>query len=192
MPRFRIEGSVCVWAVICIFILPLRCLIAMILATAVHEFGHYILLRLMKVPVFQIRIGAGGMVMESGAMTSGEELLCALGGPAAGLILLFFARWLPMTALLAAAQSIFNLLPVYPLDGGRILHAAASILFGEHRRWVICHFVERVAVLCLVILCAAGTFLLKLGIIPLVLAALLVVKVVSRKIPCKTGPLAVQ
>jgi membrane-associated protease RseP (regulator of RpoE activity) len=51
-----------------LLILPLRWLLAVLLAGAVHELGHYVALRLCGVNVSNLRIGIGGARMTVGDM----------------------------------------------------------------------------------------------------------------------------
>lgn len=63
------------------------------------------------------------MQIHTGDMSPAEAVICALSGPLGGLLLTLTIGYLPRLALCALVQSIFNLLPFYPLDGGRALRA---------------------------------------------------------------------
>ena len=104
-----------------VLLLPANWWFGAIFAAAVHELCHYVALRILKIRVVSIRIRPLGAEMETMAMEPMPELLCALAGPLGSLLLARLTRWYPELALCAFLQGSFNLLPVYPLDGGRIL-----------------------------------------------------------------------
>lgn len=181
MPRSAPSFSLAVSPVLCIFaalmllVLPLQWVVAAAAAAAFHEFCHYFAVRIMGYQIFMIRIGFGGAVMETEAMTPSGELICALAGPLGALLLLLCVRWLPRVAVCAAAQSIYNLLPVYPLDGGRALHCCSMLLSAP---WLhkVCVFLEFATLILLGILGIYATFVLKLGLLPLIIPAALYLK----------------
>jgi stage IV sporulation protein FB len=115
-------------------------LLLTVIAVAAHELGHYLALRRRGGEVQAVRLELTGVSMEyGGALSYGGELSLALGGPAASLALAalcaFFGRvsaFAPLYHLsgLSALLGAFNLLPVYPLDGGRALYSAVSHIFG--------------------------------------------------------------
>ena len=79
---------------------PLRFLAGLVLAAAIHEGGHLLALRLTGSRVRRIELRSGGARIVTDPMEPGKEMLCALAG---------------------LGQTVFNLLPVYPLDGGRMM-----------------------------------------------------------------------
>ena len=52
-----------------------------------------------------------------------QEFLSAMAGPAAGFLLVLLFPWFPRIAFSALVQSLFNLLPIYPFDGGRVIRS---------------------------------------------------------------------
>lgn len=120
-----------------------RLLAAVLSAAAIHELGHCLVLRRLRVRVTGLRIGILGAVLEADGrrLSYGGELLAVLAGPAANLLcaLLLAAlgggRW---AVLIGAhlALCAFNLLPVRPLDGGRALYLLMAWAAGpETAEW---------------------------------------------------------
>lgn len=142
-PEIRTTGGF--WLIMGALLLaaPLPLFGCFLLACGVHEWGHWWGIRRLGGRVEVLRLTGGGAVME----LSGDRLypyraeaLMALAGPAASVLLALGAgltdRWLGVGGLLAWVSMVlgtFNLLPVWPLDGGRALLAALSPLAGPHR-----------------------------------------------------------
>jgi membrane-associated protease RseP (regulator of RpoE activity) len=106
-----------------ILLLPVNWVIGWLLAAAFHEFCHYIALCYNGVRVFSIKIGFSGAIIETEHMQPKQELFSALAGPLGGFLLLIFLQIFPRIAICAFIQSLFNLLPIYPFDGGRAIRA---------------------------------------------------------------------
>ena len=102
---------------------PLGCFWPFCAAMLCHELGHAAALWASGVPIRRLRFNLGGAVLETGEMDYRRELLCALAGPAANVLMLPLGRWFPTFAVLNLCLGVFNLLPAPPLDGGRALRA---------------------------------------------------------------------
>lgn len=172
-------GACISWALM-LLILPLRWVLGVILAAAIHELWHYAAIRLCGGDVFGIRIRAGGAVMLTAPQTGGRELLCAAAGPFGSFSLLLAAKYLPVTAVCGLVQGMFNLLPLFPLDGGRILRGGIEILFpNDSARVSAC-----AESACMVLISAAviyGVIRTGISVLALILGAVLVLKLLRQK-----------
>ena len=110
------------WIVLGLMVLlfPLRFLVGVRLAAVIHELGHLTAIRLTGGRVRGIWLHAGGAWIETAPMEPGQAILCALAGPGAGALTVFAWRWFPELAVAGLVQTIFNLIPIYPLDGGQV------------------------------------------------------------------------
>ena len=100
---------------------PIRILLAAVLAAGVHELCHLGAIRLLGGQAGPLRLRVGGAALEFGGLSPIQEAAAALAGPFGSLLLLGFHQIYPELALCGLGQGLFNLLPIFPLDGGRIL-----------------------------------------------------------------------
>lgn len=126
--RLRVDGSAWIAHAVLILLLPLRWVFAAMAAAAFHEFCHIWMLRHCLVPVYELRVGARGAVLETGPVTWKQEFLCALAGPVGSFSLLLLVHIFPRLALCALAQGLYNLIPVGNLDGARVLRCGIRLL----------------------------------------------------------------
>lgn len=117
-----------------------RLLLFSVSSAALHELGHLAACGLLGVPVWRIRLTCcGGELRPARHLTGWEECITAFAGPLVNLFLA--ALSVPKAgeedwALFAGVNLIlgfFNLLPMLPLDGGRIIHGLLSIRWGSER-----------------------------------------------------------
>ena len=104
-----------------LLLFPVRFLAGVLLAALCHELGHILAVKLSGGCILTIRLRSFGARIEASPLPPGRAAFCALAGPAAGALTIFTYKTFPELALAGLVQTVFNLLPVYPLDGGRAL-----------------------------------------------------------------------
>lgn len=176
----RVECAVWVLGALLLLTVPLNWLLAAFAAAAFHEACHALAVKSVGGKVWGLKLDVGGAEMATSPLSRREELLCALAGPMGSLSLLLLCRQFPRLALCGACQGAFNLLPLFPLDGGRILRCIAPKWSG---------FVGKFVGAFLLTLAIFGAIFRKTGALPVILAAILGTK---GKNPCKSGRFGVQ
>lgn len=162
-------------------LLPLKLVIAWLLAACIHELGHYSALRLTGTAVYRVSVGATGARMETEPMPPWKTVICALAGPLSGLLLVFAFRRLPLLAICGILQSCINLLPLFPMDGGRVLRCLLEKL-PVKRPEVMCAAIESAVMSILLLLAAYLSMRLLMGPLPIMAVVFLCIK---RKLSCK-------
>lgn len=172
-----------------VLLLPVKWLVASLLAAAVHELFHCLALSLLGHGRPALRLTARGAGLDAAGLSRGAELLCALAGPAGALLLLLCGRIYPRLAICALVQSAYNLLPVYPLDGGRAVYCLSSLALHPAFATALTVFLGWLTIGLLLGLSFYACFWGGLGPVPLLCVAILMWKA---KIPCKPSHLALQ
>ena len=163
-----------------VLILPLQWIFAIVLAALFHELCHYLAIRCCGGKILGAAAGINGARLQVSGLSQGQELICALAGPIGGLVLLFGIRWFPRIAICGVCQSMFNLLPVYPLDGGRALQCGMELILPIHQAERVCLWVRRICLAVVIGLGIYGSLIKGLGMMPLLLGG-----IICGKIACK-------
>ena len=189
--NFLNDPAVCIlWAML-LLLLPLRWLAAVALAALFHELCHYVAVMLCGGRVLGFRAVGGSVILDVSTMSWHKELICAAAGPLGSLILFLMIRWMPLIGFCAGVQLAYNMVPVFPMDGGRILRCSCNILFPNRGEWVWQQLEKGMALL----ICIASfwvAFRYKLGSFPILIALTIVLRSILGKIPCKEASLRVQ
>ena len=136
--RIRIHEDFFFFAAILLLLLPIRWILAGFAAAMVHELGHYLAVRLCGEHLVSGEISFRGAKLTAAPMRPERELVSVLSGPAASLLLLSLHRLFPRIAICGLIQGCFNLLPIYPLDGGKALRIIKSLGFSWIERKIPC------------------------------------------------------
>lgn len=132
-----IKWDFIIFLVVSLLFLPIDFVINWLLAATLHEISHIIMLYILRIRIFQIQLKATGTYMETEPMTPKQEMLCALAGPLGGFMGVILYRVNPYFAICSFLQSVFNLVPIYPTDGGRVLYSLLRLKLNEHAANVV-------------------------------------------------------
>lgn len=108
-------------AALALLILPLRWVMGALLAALIHEVCHCVAVSACGGKLLSCSLGGSGARIETVSLSPGKEALCVLAGPAGSFLALLLAEHFPEAAVCGLIQGVYNLLPLYPLDGGRAL-----------------------------------------------------------------------
>jgi Zn-dependent protease len=140
------------WSTATVWTLSLLTAILFFLCIVLHELAHVSVARLNHTPVRGITLFALGGIsqIEKDAATPGNEFWMAIAGPAASLLIgaachfsaslvrlaapgvaLAPAAVLEWLAFINVVLAVFNLVPGFPLDGGRVLRSIIWAITGS-------------------------------------------------------------
>lgn len=177
MPRIKISPWLPVGLCVLYRLDPVGCFWPFLLAAAFHELGHITVLCFTGARVQALALSLRGAVIESSPLSYRQELLSALAGPVFGLLLLTVRKVFPWLAFWGTVQSLYNLLPIYPLDGGRILWAVLANRFPLPRAEGICKGIS--ITLAAAICCFSLRIARILGILPILIALFLFLQILG-------------
>lgn len=156
-----------------LLMLPVVWGMSICVAILIHELFHWVAIRMCGGTVHRFCVRAGGIYMDIAPMTPGRELVCALAGPFGSALLACFARHMPLIGFCALIQGAFNLLPVYPLDGGRAVRNFLELVTHPAQAERISGRISVILILCLFILGIWCMVRWSTGILPVLLPAFL-------------------
>lgn len=172
--RFRIDLKIFLFIILFCISKQIEIYIIMIIFAFLHEIGHLIaglILRLKPekieiIPVgltvsFKVDIEGINKKKGNGNMFIIKEIIVAIAGPIVNLLIFIitllneektYLNNLIMYSNLLIF--IFNLIPIYPLDGGRILKGILHIIFGKRTSYKITYDISIISNIILTAICS--------------------------------------
>ena len=177
--KLRIDLKIIVVILIFLFTGQLKTYCIIMFFCFLHELGHIITAKLFKMRIEKIEILPCGFSASFFSYNSSgfpnifsmQELLVALAGPIVSLILALSFQYIDDTNFTIVTKQeivysnililIFNLLPLYPLDGGRILKNILNIKLSRNNTENIINKVSSVTIILLTIVSSIAVYYFK-------------------------------
>ena len=149
--RFRIDLKIFLFLLLFYFTKQIETYVMIIVFAMIHELGHLIAGLAMGMRPEKMELKPSGVSISfkltpkdynqkiiKGNLLEVKKIFVALAGPLTTLLIIFIARNIEidlfsnlMIIYANLLLILFNLLPIYPLDGGRILKGILHIFFGK-------------------------------------------------------------
>ena len=131
-------------------------ILGIVICIFLHEFSHFIFLKLFKVNVkyLELSIIGGILEIENVSLLLYKKLIINLSGVCANIIIILFIRIFNLEVLNYLVTYnifiiLFNLIPIIPLDGFRILNDLLSSVYDDDYTFVL---VKRIDLICLIMM----------------------------------------
>ena len=133
-------------------------LLLLLLSIALHEAGHLLVYLCAGVMIEEIRLQPFGIAIvpaQQALISRRIQAVCAIAGPmvnllcaAGGYALLRFIvapSWVTVVCLSNLFLGLFNLLPILPLDGSRLLDAMIASIWGDYVSQWVCSIISLIS-----------------------------------------------
>jgi len=145
MARLKIKPLLIIYIFVCLYFNWTNIMFYYILTVILHEYGHKIVANWLGYKSGEIIFDVYGAGLKlNGVYKRKDDILISLGGPIVNVIIVLISItlwWIFPSMYLYTSELVicnlvillFNLLPIYPLDGGRILVACLSAKYDKHK-----------------------------------------------------------
>lgn len=165
--RFRIDLKIFIFLILFYFTKQIEVYAMIMFFAIIHELGHLLAGLLMgmkpeKIEImpfgvaisFKINVKEYNRKIKKGNVLEIKKIIVALAGPITNFIIILITYNLNLdlikTMLIIYTNfliMIFNLLPIYPLDGGRILKGILHIIFGKRKAQNYINIISKITII---------------------------------------------
>lgn len=170
--KIKINLQIFIFAIIFYFTKQIRIYTILMLFALIHELGHLITGIILGLKVKSVTIMPFGVSIHfedySGKYII-KKLIIALAGPLVNLIIVLlglYNNWDEDIIYANMLIGMFNLIPLYPLDGGRILKCIVHIVSNYKEADIFTYKLSNILIVILTLISSIGILLIQnIGII---------------------------
>jgi len=173
--RIKLNLNIFIFLIIFYFTKQIEFYVIFIFFALIHEIAHIVVgvlyglkPKTLKITPFGISIYFEKYKKNGGRILEKQKILIALAGPFSNILIAFSIMILPMELFLHISQenliyanlvlAVVNLVPIYPLDGGRIVKSIFNLINSDKKKNII--LLERISYITLIILTCVSSILI--------------------------------
>lgn len=173
--RFRVDIKIFLFLIIMYFTRQIETYVMIMFFAFLHELGHFFMGLILKMKpesisvmplgfsvCFKINPKEFNQKIGKANMLEIKKIIIALAGPLVNLILMIVALNIQMdifTKMMVVLSNfvllVFNMIPIYPLDGARILKGIIHIFAGKAKSF---EYIDKISFMFLIILTVLASF----------------------------------
>lgn len=176
--RIRIDLKIIIFMVLFILTHQIKIYLIIMFFSIIHEMGHIIMGIIMKMKVDKVELMPFGLsvsfkkdlnyINSENDVLEIKKICVAVAGPLVSFLLIVLYTYIKPLYIsqLDAIYSnflilIFNLIPLYPLDGGRIVKGILNIKFGERKSRILINRISNITMICITIMSSIAVYYFK-------------------------------